>query len=198
VITKKRPTLGCRTLFEGKLPFEGGLFADDEFTRDGLAILQGEAHGVGALAEVGEIHCALGAEVLFHGNLLAQAVEDDHFADSLLALDVELANSGVRIEVDLGVLYAIDADEGDDGNPAGVFALDVVGGIVEGGLEGYVDVALDIGDDEGVGSGGLAIAIGPFVGRTTCASRIEFCGLASVKMPFTIDGADNGRIADIE
>lgn len=39
----------------------GDLFGDDEFASDGLSILQGETHGVAALAEVGKVHYALGA-----------------------------------------------------------------------------------------------------------------------------------------
>lgn len=128
---------------------------------------------------------------------MTKAVENDHALDVILALYVELAGSGVRIKVDHGVFYSVDAHEGDDGNPTGVGALQVIA-IVDGGLEGYIDVALYIGDTEGVACGGLTVAISPFVRSTAGAGGIEDCCIAGIEMPFAIDGTNDRSLVDSE
>ena len=158
------------------------LFGDNEFADDGLAVLEGEAHGVGAFGEVGEIHDGLVAKVVVEEDLLAKGVEDGYLVDGFGALDVELANGRIGIEGDVGALNIVDAHEGDNGNPAGVVAGEVVGGVVEGGLQSDIDVALNIGDNECVLSGGL-VAIGPFESGATGADGIKLGSLALVEMP---------------
>ena len=159
--------------------------------------MERDAHGVGAFSEVGEVHDVFGAEVALGGYLLAKSVVDGDFANCFGALDVELSNGGVGVEGDVGALDVVDADKGDDGNPAGVVAGES-GSVGEGGLELDIDVALNAGYTEGVAIEG-AVAVSPFVGGVAGgAGGIEHCGVASVEVPFTIDGGDYRSFSDVE
>lgn len=193
-MNKKRPARGAERFKVNSLRL---LFSDDKFADDVLAVLKSEADGVGAFAEVGEIEGALGTQVVVDHNLLTEGIEDDSLADSLGALNVEHTNGGVGIEADVGVLSTIDAYEGNDGDPAGVVAGHVVGRIVDCGFESNIDIARDIVDTEGVGSGSL-VAIGPTIGSAIGAGGIEHSGVASIEMPFAIDSGDDGSLVDGE
>ena len=124
------------------------LFGDNEFADYGFTVLEGEAHGIVAFGEVGEVHDGFVAQVGVDENLLTKGVVDGHLVDVFSAFDVELANGGIGIEEDVGGFGTVDAYECDNGNPAGVVAGEVVGRVVEGGFECDVDVALDVGDTE--------------------------------------------------
>ena len=152
-------------------------------------------HGVGTFGEVGEVHDGFVAEVGVGDHLLPKGVVDGYAADVLGTLDVELTDSGVGVEGDIGTLGTVDAHKGDDSNPARVVAGVAV--VVEGCLERDVDVALDVGYAEGVGGRGL-VAIGPFIGGSGGAGGVEDGGLAGFEVPFAVDGGDDGGFLEGE
>jgi len=165
------------------------LFCDDEFADNGLSVLQSEVHGVGTFGEVGEIHDGFVAKVGVDENLLTEGIEDGHTVDVFGTFNVELTSSGVGVEVNIGRFGAIDAYESDDGNPAGVVAGESV--VVECGLEGYINVALNVGDTECVGRRSL-VSVSPFVSGTGSAGGIEHSSFASLDVPIAVDGSDDG------
>ena len=166
------------------------LFGDNEFADDGLAVVEGELHGVVAFGEVGEVHDGFVAKVVVDENFLAKGIEDGNLGDAFGTLNVELSNGGVGVEGDVGGFGVVDTDEGNDGNPAGVVA-GIVGSVGEGGFKSDVYVALYVVDAEGVFAGGLVVAVGPFIGGAGSAGGIEDGGFASVEVPVAVDGGDD-------